>query len=107
MLRITYDPNDNSIGNDAEIDESIKETINVFGNDVGVTKLSIGSELAILRFRLAIARGEIDSNKVEFWFKNKHVEHRSDGTLVDPPKGFCDLAITWITELTKIRRGAH
>jgi len=101
MFKIIYDPEYGQVVADGGIESFVMDYVR---NHSELAKVSVGSETMMVRFRLAVARGELDNEGVEFYFKNLRIPHRPDGSFIEWPKGFCDVGINLVRELTTIRR---
>lgn len=98
-LTVIYDPKSGIMSRDGEAESYIKIVINSFFED-GVNRvIKIGSELLIHYFRLALYRGEIGVDNIEFHFNGQILEHDKDGRLHPWPKGFCDYTENILSEL--------
>lgn len=103
MFKIVYDPHYGQVVPDGDIESFVMENVR---NHSKIAKVYVGSETMFTRFRLAVARGELDTDNVGFYFNNELIPHRPDGTLVRWPKGLGDYEMQYIRELTTIRRHA-
>lgn len=101
MFKIIYDPDYGQVVPDGDVESFVTDYVR---NHSKLAKVTIGSEMMLTRFRVAVAEGELDHSMIEFYFKNELIPHRPDGSLTYWPKGMGDLYGLLIKRLTLARR---
>ena len=92
VFRIKYDPINGFVTPDANIEECIKNYITTFEVSSEYTyTISVGSELLIDAFRVAIREDKVSHEVVEFEFEDQILKPDSNARLDHWPRGFGDI----------------
>ncbi len=97
-FKVVYDPKNGQVLQDSHIDEFAKEFINIYNYSSDKhMKLTVGTEPMFNRFRVAIARQELDINDTQFFINDVPVKITSYGGMVTGCNPFINER--WMEEL--------
>lgn len=89
-LTVVYDPFSGLYCRDSEAEELVNSTIENFFSAGRNMEIRVATNLLINYFRLALCRGRIGVNNIEFKFMDQLLAHNEDGQFSHWPEGFCD-----------------
>jgi len=98
MLKVTYDPENGSVVPDSGVPAFVEYVLSDYRCDIKYA-VSVGSEVLINGFRLAVCRAELDPDEIVFIFKGEELVVNAEGRLPVWPRGFCDLTTHQLSEL--------
>lgn len=101
-LTIYYDAVSGHTVPDAKADDHAVEVVNLYKAGA-LTDYTIGSATLVYAFRLAVARGEITHNDIQFSFNSQIIPITNCATIKTYPKGFCDYESDALHELVKFQ----
>lgn len=102
MLIVNYDPDNHFVVEDGKIEKCVNELLEMyFKTAIGVyeTKITVGSELIVQYFRVAVREGKISHEDIKFEYKGQRIDVDKFGNLREWPKGFCDIVDDYLNRL--------
>lgn len=104
MIIVEYNPTSDYVVPDAEVEKYVDDVLNYYKNTnptVFGLKITVGSEIIIQAFRVAIKEGRISHNDIVFEYNGERLPPDSYGRLCKWPKGFCSISLEFLSRLLK------